>query len=144
MHSLTENCEFRYVNDAVAAANNTDDNSTRIDMQGYESVTFIVPITDSVATGVATLTIQENSADSDTGMTAVTGTASTATSAANDDLNGTLLIAEYRNPGERYVQGTITSATANIAFGATVAILKPYRRPATQGSTVSDTEYVSN
>jgi hypothetical protein len=145
MHGMTDNLEFRYVNAALTASSSIDDNSDRIDMSGYESVTFVTPITDSAATGVATLTVQANDDDSDTGMAAVTGGAATATCAVNDDLNGTLLIAEYRKPldGDRYVQATLTSATANIAYGATLAILRPLRRPATQGATVSDTAYVS-
>ena len=143
MHGLSDNLEVRYVNAPVSAADNTDDNSTIIDMQDYESAMFIVSITDSVATGVATLTVQQNDANSDSGMAAVTGAAATATSAQNDDLNGTVLVAEVRNPTERYIQGTITSATANIAFGDTIVILKPRRLPAEQGATVSDTAYVS-
>jgi hypothetical protein len=55
-----------------------------------------------------------------------------------------MLIAELRKPAQRYVQATLTSATANIAFGATIAVLVPKRRPVTQGATVSDTTYVSN
>lgn len=144
MRGLIDNLEYRYVNDAVTAASNTDDNSTIIDMNGYESVTFIVPITDSVATGVATLTIEANTANSDSGMAAVTNAAATVTCAVNGDVNGTLLVAELRKPAKRYVQAVITSATANIAFGATLAILKPLRVPVTQGATVSDTAYVSN
>jgi hypothetical protein len=143
MHGLSDNLEVRYVNAPVAAASNTDDNSTIIDMQDYESVMFIVSITDSVAGGVATLKIEANTANSDSGMTAVSGAAATVTSAQNDDVNGTVLVAEIRNPAKRYVQGVITSATQNIAFGDTIAILKPRRLPATQGATVSDTAYVS-
>lgn len=144
MHGQIDNLEYRYVNAAVAAASNTDDNSTIIDMNGYESVTFVVPITDSVATGVATLKIEQNTVNSDVGMTAVSGAAATVTCAVNDDVNGTLLVAEVRKPSQRYVQAVITSATANIAFGDTIAILKPLRVPASQGATVSDTAYVSN
>lgn len=144
MHGMIDNLEFRVVGAAVGAGSSIDSNSSRIDMTGYESVTFVATITDSVATGVATLTIQENDADSDTGMANVTGIAAAATCATNDDLNGTALIAEYRNTGKRYVQATRTSATANIAYGEVIAILKPYLRPAVQGATVSDTAYVSN
>ena len=144
MHGLSDNLEVRYVNDAVTAASSTDDNSTIVDMAGYESAMFIVPITDSASTGVATLTIQGNTANQDSGMTAITGAAATVTCATNDDVNGTLLIAEVRQPvGYRYVQGVITSSAANIAFGATTVVLRPYRVPATQGATVSDTAYVS-
>lgn len=144
MHGLKDNLEFRIVNDAVTAGSSIDDNSSRIDMSEYESVAFVVPITDSVATGVATLTIEENDDDSDTGMTAVSGASASATSATNDDLNGKALVAEYRLPAKRYVQAVVTSATANIAFGTMTAILKPRRVPAVQGDTVQATAYVSN
>lgn len=143
MHGLSDNLEIVMANAAVAAASDTDDNSTRIDMSEYESAMFIVPITDSVATGVATLTVQGNDADSDTGMAAISGAVATATCAVNDDLNDTVLVVEVRNPSTRYIQATLTSATANIAFGATTAILKPYRRPAVQGATVQASAYVS-
>jgi hypothetical protein len=144
MHGLLNNVEVRYVNDAVAVGASTDDNSTRIDMSDYESVLFVVPITDSVATGVATLKVEGNSADSDTGMAAITNASATATSATNDDLNGTVLAVEVINPGYEYVQAVITSGTANIAFGATVAYLVPRRKPATQGATVTDTAIVAD
>lgn len=144
MHGLLNNVEIRYVNAPVTAANNTDDNSSIIDMDGYESVTFITSITDSVSGGVAALTIQSNTANSDSGMAAVTGGAATATSGSNDDLNGTVLVAEIRKPSNRYVQAVITSTTQNIAFGDTIAILKPLRVPATQGATVSDTAIASD
>lgn len=144
MHGLLDNLEVRYVGAAVAAGSSIDNNSSRIDMAGYESVTFVTTITDSVATGVATLVVQESDADSDDAMAAVTGTAASVTCAENDDINGTVLITEYRKPAKRYVQATRTSATANIAYGEVIAILKPLRRPAEQGATVSDTAYVSN
>lgn len=144
MHGLLDNFEVRYVGAAVAAGSSIDDNSARIDMAGYESVMFMTTITDSVATGVATLVVQESDADSDDAMASVTGTAATVTCAENDDVNGTMLVTEYRKPAKRYVQATRTSATANIAYGEVIAVLKPLRRPAEHGSTVSDTAYVSN
>lgn len=144
MHGLLNNAEVRYVNDAITAASNTDDNSSRIDMTDIESALFIVPITDSVATGVATLTIEGNDADSDTGMTAITGAAATATCAVNDDLNGTLLMVEVFRPATKYIQAVVTSATANIAYGATTVVLNPYRKPVTQGATVSDSAFVGD
>jgi len=144
MHKIIDNLEIREVGAPVAAGSSIDDNSDRIDMAGYESVAFAVPITDCADTGVATLTIEENTADSDSGMTAVSGTAATDTSAADDDLNGTLLVTEYRKPASRYVQAVRTSATANIAYGNVIALLKPKRLPASQGATVSDAESVSH
>lgn len=144
MHGLLNNVEVRYVNDAVAAGSTIDDNSTRIDMSDYESVLFVVPIADSVATGVATLTVEGNSSDSDSGMAAISGATVSATSSTNDDLNGTVLAVEVINPGYEYVQAVVTSATANIAYGATVAYLVPRRKPATQGATVTATAIVAD
>lgn len=144
MNGITDNLEIRYVGALVSAGSSIDDNSTRIDMAGYESVTFITTITDSVDTGVAAMEIQSNTSDSDSGMTAVSGTSSTVTSGANDDLNNTLLISELRKPTNRYVQATRSSATANIAYGEIFAVLKPLRLPAEQGATVADTAFVSN
>lgn len=142
MHGLLNNVEVRWVKAAVAAANNTDSNSARIDMVGYESVTFVVPIDDSVATGVATLKIEHNDADSDTGMTAIEGASASKTSATNDDLNNKVLAVEIIKPNKRYVQAVITSGTGNIAFGAMIAVLKPYTFPAKQGTTVLGTAVV--
>lgn len=123
----------------VANANNTDQNSDRLDMSGWEGVIFVVPITDSAATGVATLTAEGNTADSDTGMAAITGAAATKTCAVNDDINDTLLVVNVFRPLKRYIQGVITSTVANIAFGNTLAIRYGAKKlPVTEAATVSD------
>ncbi len=109
---------------AVAAANNTDDDSAIIDMAGYEGVLFVTSIEDSVDTGVATMTIEQNSVNSGTGMAALSGAVDTLTSAANDDLNGQFLMVDVYQPKERYLRANRVSATANIAFGPVIAI--PY------------------
>lgn len=144
MHGLLNNVEVRYVNDAVAAGSSIDDNSSIIDMADYESAMFVVPITDSAATGVASLTVQQNTSNSDSGMAAISGAVATVTCATNDDVNGTLLIVEVHKPSQRYIQGKLASSVANIAYGATTVYLKPKRRPVTQGATVSDSTYVSD
>jgi len=139
MHGLSNNVEIRVVGSPVVAGSSIDNNSSRIDMQNYESVMFVASITDSVATGVATLVIQQNDDDSDTGMTAISGTSANVTSATNDDVNGTALVSEIYHPSKRYVQATRTSATANIAYGDVIAVLVPRQKPSTNGATVSDT-----
>jgi hypothetical protein len=143
-HGLLNNVEIRQVNDPVAAGSSTDDNSDIIDMADYESVMFITSITDSVDTGVATMTVEGNSANSDTGMAAISGAVATLTSEADDDLNGLLLAVEVHKPASRYLQAVLTSATANVAFGDTIAVLKPRRRPVTQGATVGASTFVSD
>jgi hypothetical protein len=121
--NLSKNVKIMEVGAPVSAANNTDDNSDRIDMSGWEGVVFICPVTDCVDGGVATLKVEQNTADSDTGMAALSGASAAATSAANDDLNNKLLIVDVYKPRERYVQAVRTSATQNIAFGSVIAIL---------------------
>lgn len=143
MHSISENFMTALVNSAVAAGSSIDDNSSIIDMADYESVMFITPITDSVDTGVATLTIEQNDDNSDSGMTAIAGAVATATAEADDGLNDKILKAEIRNPSKRYIQAVLTSATANIAFGQTIAILRPRRVPITDGADVAAAAYVS-
>lgn len=129
----------------IAAADDTDSNTDIIDTAGYEGVVFICPVTDSVATGVASLTVEQNSANSDTGMDDLSGAVATATSAVNDDLNNKLLVVEVRRPRMRYVQAVRTSATANIAFGNVIAILYGARKlPITDDSSVLDAEFADS
>jgi len=136
--SLLKNLDVQSVHIPIALASNTDANSTRIDMSGYDGVMFVLPIEDSVSTGIATLTVEANTIDSDTGMVAITGASATKTCAVTDDINGTLLVVDVKGPAKRYVQGVITSATANIAFGTLTAYLYGAKKlPIAQGATVS-------
>lgn len=135
MHSLLKDCAIDYAGAAVSAASSTDSNSSRFDMSGWDGIMFMTTITDSTNTGTCTLKIEENSADSDTGMTAITGATCTATSAADDDLNNELLIVDCYRPQERYVQGVRVTATANGAFGQIIAIRYRGRKaPVTQST----------
>lgn len=135
--TLYGNIEIREVGAPVANASNTDSNSDRIDMAGYEGVIFIATVTDSAATGVATLKVEQNTSDSDSGMAALAGATAAKTCAINDDINDANLIVEVYRPRERYVQAVRTSATANIAFGSVIAVLYGKRKmPVTEHATV--------
>lgn len=143
--NLIKNVLIKEVMAPVAAGSSIDQNSDILDMANWDGVVFIVPVTDSVATGVATLTIEQNTANSDTGMAALSGATATATCATNDDLNNELLIVDVYRPRERYVQGVVTSATANIAFGNMIAIQYKGRKPpvTADGSVLQSTLVVS-
>lgn len=106
----------------IALGSSIDQDTDTLDMQGYDGVIFITPITDSVATGVATLTAKQGDASNGSDAAALTGAVATGTSATNDDLNNKLLIVDVIKPTKRYVTATLTSATANIAYGNTLAI----------------------
>lgn len=120
---LSRNCKLVRIGDAIAAAANTDSNSTRINMAGWKGIIVFCALTDSVATGVAALTIEQNTSDADAGMAALSGAKATLTSVANDDLNTKSLCVSVHEPAEQYVQAVRTSATANIAFGECWALL---------------------
>ncbi|SEB79197.1 hypothetical protein [Rhodobacter sp. 24-YEA-8] len=143
MHGITDNLEIRVVGAPVANGSGINNASAIIDMAGYESVAFVATITDSAATGVATLAIQSSDTDGAAGMEAVEDTTATVTSAADDDLNSRALLSEIRKPGKRFVRAVRTSATANIAYGSVIAILTPHRRPAEKGATVAGAAFVS-
>jgi len=122
MQNLLNKLAATWVDAAVSVADDTDSDSSVVDTANYEGVIFVVPITDSVATGVATLTISQGALANGSDMAALSGAVDTLTCAVNDDINGSLLVVDVYRPRERYVMSTITSATANIAFGDTIAI----------------------
>lgn len=135
--NLFKNIKLQEVLAPVSASSSIDSNSDRLDMSGFDGVMFIVAITDSTDTGVATLNVQQNIIDSDTGM--ATTSSATATSAANDDLNNKLLVVDVYRPAERYVQGNLTSATANTAFGNMIAIqYKGSKMPISEAASIAD------
>lgn len=126
--NLINAAQVTWLKGAVAAASNTDDDSAIFDSNGFESVLFVASITDSVSGGVATLTVEQNTANSASGMAALAGGSDALTSAANDDLNGRVLMVEVHRPRERYLRVNRTSATQNIAFGDVIAIGIPARK----------------
>lgn len=128
LKDLVKTVQFLVPGAAVAAANDTDDDSGIIDTAGWDGVAFLTTIDDSVAGGVATMTVEQNTANSATGMAALSGAQAQATSAANDDLNTKLLIVDVYRPRERYARVNRTSATQNIAFGPVIAILYSGRK----------------
>ncbi len=108
------------VQNAIAAANNTSQTTSSIDMTGFACALFLAPITDSVKTGKAELQIEGS--DDDSTFKQLDIREISATSAANDDLNGKLLRVELKRPLQRYLRAKLISKTANIAFGATHAL----------------------
>ncbi len=135
--NLLKNVEISYSKALVASAANTDDNSAILDMSGYDGVVFICSMTASANTGVATLTVEGNTANSDSGMAAITGAVATATDAGGNALLGKVLIVDVYKPQKRYIQGVRTSTVAAVTFGDMIAIrYHGKKRPSVQGATV--------
>lgn len=146
MQNLLNKILWDYVGAAVSAGSSIDNDSSIVDTEDCEGVIFVTTITDSVATGVATLTVEQNTANSGTGMAALSGAVATATSASNDDLNGKVLAVDVYRPAERYVRANRASATANIAYGEIHAIKYGLRKmPASQAAAdVADSAVVTS
>ncbi len=139
--SLVKNAQTAFADGLETLSSSIDSDSSVFDMAGFQNAVFIAEITDSVATGVATLTVETNTSNA-TGGTAVTGASAAVTCAVTDDLNGTLLIVEVENVLERYIYANRASATANIAYGPVICILhngvgRARKGPISQHSTVS-------
>ncbi len=141
--NMLNNKKFQEVMSPESVSSSIDTNSDRLDMQGYDGVVFILPITDSVATGIAALTVEQSIADSDTDMAELTGAEATKTCTTSDDINDLLLVVDVYRPRERYVQGVAGSSVANIAFGNMIAIqYKGSKAPITQPASVADSASV--
>jgi hypothetical protein len=134
-----------YLDGAVVAGAAIDNDSIIIDMAGYEGVVFITTVEDSVSGGVATMTVEQNGANSGAGMAALVDAVATLTSGADDDLNGKQLAVDIYRPAERYLRVNRTSAGANIAYGSVIAILYGARKlPVIDDGTVGNLVAVSS
>lgn len=135
--SLLNNSAASSVGDAVSAGSSIDNDSSTVDMAGFDGVVFYAKITDSVATGVATLTAEDGAASNGSDAAAISGAVDALTCAVNDDINGQLLAVDVYRPQGRYVRVNRASATANIAYGDVIAVRYngPRKLPATHTGT---------
>ncbi len=135
MQNLANNIKISWVKALIASANNTDSNTAILDMSGFDGVIFITPVTTATTGSVVTLTVESNTANSDSGMAAISGAVATKTSPAD----GTLLVVDVYRPQKRYVQGVITSATQVATFDASIAIqYSGSKMPITEALTIAD------
>lgn len=135
MQNLANNIKISWVKALIGSSSSTDSNTAILDMSGFDGVIFITPVTTAATGSVVALTVEENTANSDSGMAAITGAAATKTSPAN----GTLLVVDVYRPQKRYVQGVITSATQVATFDASIAIqYSGSKMPITEALTIAD------
>lgn len=127
----------------IAAANNTNSLGTEIDTAGFDGCLFIAPITVSVATGVASASV-EQAAAAGGAYAAVVGDDVSKASAADNDLNNKFLVIDVFKPRKRYLKLRRGSATANITFGPAIAILyNAHERPTALGDVLARAGVVS-
>ena len=124
------------------AAGQTEVDTSILDMAGYDSVMFIALLGTVSAGSVLTLTAEQNTANSTSGMAAIvdatTGTnaAATVTDVGGATSNGALVVDVYR-PQDEFVRAALTRTTANAAVNGIVALqYNAKKRPTVQDATV--------
>ncbi len=131
MENITKAAKITRVMNAVAAGV-TEQNSTSVDMKGFESVTFILTmgaITAGAATSVEIETSSDNSVFDELLGSGIT--------IADDDDNQAFVL-EVVRPQERYVRCTVHRATQNSAIDSIVALqTAPAVAPVTQPATTT-------
>lgn len=115
MELLNEGTKWTLVQAALADGQ-TDPDSTRVDMRGWDGVCFVCILGAITATGTVTMVAKQAATD-------IVGDAlSGASVAAADDDDDKLLIIDIFRPKDRYLGVTLTRATANSVIGGVLAI----------------------
>ena len=115
--NLSKNVKVTRVMNGVAAGT-TDQNSSIIDMSGWDGVLFLAAFGVITATAVTSIKVQQ---DTDPAGGTMADLAGTAVTVADDDDNQVAGVDVYR-PRERYVRLVIDRGTANAVIDGVVAI----------------------
>lgn len=129
---LTDLVKTVHVLNAVAAGT-TNQNTTSVDMAGFDGCRFVADLGALTATQVTSLKVQGSTDNSN--WSDITGAATAAM--ADADSSKTLIVDVIR-PTQRYLRGVVLRATANAVINCVLA--EQYRLrtlPATQDTSVS-------
>lgn len=133
--NLLTNVKITRVMNAVAAGT-TDQESSSVDMQGYDGVLFVAAFGALTATQVTSINAAQSTDDSS--FADLEGTK--VGPLADADGNKLLVLDVYR-PQERYVRCHVDRATANAVIDGVIAIQYcGSKAPITQGTTVAGSE----
>lgn len=119
MYQLTEDVVIQKVSNG-ATAGTTEVDSSIVDMSGWDGCCFIVDLATVVDASVLTLNVQENSANSTSGMATITG--ATATFTASTSSNKTLIV-DVIKPSKRYVRAQFTRTAQNATVNTILCVL---------------------
>lgn len=126
MHSLENAVKVTRVMNAVAAGT-TDQESSTVDMQGFDGVMFIAAFGAITTNAVTSVKLQQGA---DSGGTDGADLLGTGVTVADDDDNQVVVLDVYR-PTERYVRCVIDRGTQNAVIDGIVAIQYNGRRQPT-------------
>lgn len=129
MENLLRNIKITRVMNAVAAGTSAQ-NSSVVDMSGWDGVTFIAALGTLTATQVTSLKGQQGQVSNLSDAADLSGTL--VGPLADGDSNKCLVLDIYR-PTERYVRPVVNRATANAVIDGVIAIQYRGRKtPVTQ------------
>jgi len=139
MRNLLNNTEIQRVLSRNAGTASATAKGTIVDMQGYETATFIVAFQDVVSGAVVDVQVAQSDTNSTGSM--VASEAKVNFTAGASDMDNRLAIVEVVNPGKRYLELQVVVATQNAPIDSAVCILSnPSVVPTVQGATVIDSE----
>lgn len=104
------------------AAGTTKRTSTIIDMAGYDGVLFLALLGTIIEAGTIDVAVEQNTANSTSGMARVATTSAHTVTAANAALTQSVIAVDVFRPQERYLQAFITPASQNAVILGIVAI----------------------
>ncbi len=130
-HNLAREVKVTRVMNAVAAGT-TDQESSTVDMQGFDGVMFVAAFGTITTNAVTSVKAQQGALSNGSDGADLVGTGITV---ADDDDNQVAIIDIYR-PQERYVRCVIDRGTQNAVIDGVLAIqYKGRRQPTTHDST---------
>lgn len=137
MGQLLNEIKITRVMNAVAAGT-TDQNSTEVDMQGWDGVLFIAAFGTLTATQVTQIKAQQ---DVVTGMAGAQDLAGTLVGPLADADGNKCLVLDVYRPQERFVRCVVDRGTANAVIDGVLAIQYRGRlQPSTQPASVAFAE----
>lgn len=134
--NLSKSCKITRVLNAVAAGT-TDQDSTGVDMLGFDGVMFVAAFGTLTATQVTTVVAQGGSDNSSFATTIGTSDA-----LADADSNKVIVLDCY-NPSTRYVRLRVDRGTANAVIDGVWAVqYRGHKAPVTHSTTVASAKLV--
>lgn len=134
LESFLKNIKILKVMDSQAAGV-TGPASDIVDMQGYNAACFVCKLGAVVDAGSVRMDIQQNTANSATGMATLSGAAAVIAAADTDSEQS--LVVDVIKPQERYLRALITRADQNSEIDSVFCYLyNPIAVPVTQPATI--------
>ncbi len=106
----------------AVAAGTSDQNTAVFDMQGYESIAAIALVGDGTSTATVSLDCYENTANSTSGGTAISGSTTATLTSTGSNTDDKLLVSERIRPTKRYVFFTLNRGVANHVINGIIVL----------------------